>query len=102
MKGGLPAHKKYGSLTRCLQTTSAHNKKALPEDRQGQKDLHATTAVRDQAKRFWKGGDAADQGRPAGPCPLRQRKLRASKAGWRENLSPEKVPLPRKKLPPRS
>lgn len=52
-------------------------------------DLHA-----DRKKRFWKGGGKADQGRPAGPCPLRQRKLRASRAGWREDLFPEKVSLP--------
>ena len=32
-------------------------------------------------------------GRP-GPCPLRRRKLRASRAGWREDLFPEKVSLP--------
>ena len=52
-------------------------------------DLHA-----DRKKRFWKGGGKADQGRPAGPCPLRRRKLRASRAGWREDLFPEKVSLP--------
>ena len=33
------------------------------------------------------------KGRP-GPCPLRRRKLRASRAGWREDLFPEKVSLP--------
>ena len=52
-------------------------------------DLHA-----DRKKRFWKGGGKAGQGRPAGPCPLRRRKLRASRAGWREDLFPEKVSLP--------
>ena len=52
-------------------------------------DLHA-----DRKKRFWKGGGKADQGRPAGPCPLRRRKLRASRASWREDLFPEKVSLP--------
>ena len=52
-------------------------------------DLHA-----DRKKRFGKGGGKADQGRPAGPCPLRRRKLRASRAGWREDLFPEKVSLP--------
>ena len=52
-------------------------------------DLHA-----DRKKRFWKGGGTAGQGRPAGPCPLRRRKLRASRAGWREDLFPEKVSLP--------
>ena len=40
------------------------------------------------------GRGKADQGRPAGPCPLRRRKLRASRAGWREDLFPEKVSLP--------
>ena len=52
--------------------------------------------VPDHGKRFWKGGGKAGQGRPAGPCPLRRRKLRASRAGWRENLFPEKVALPPK------
>ena len=52
-------------------------------------DLHA-----DRKKRFWKGGGKAGQGRPAGPCPLRRRKLRASRAGWREDLFPEQVSLP--------
>ena len=52
-------------------------------------DLHT-----DRKKRFWKGGGKAGQGRPAGPCPLRRRKLRASRAGWREDLFPEKVSLP--------
>ena len=49
-------------------------------------DLHA-----DRKKRFWKGGGKAGQGRPAGPCPLRRRKLRASRAGWREDLFPAKA-----------
>ena len=52
-------------------------------------DLHA-----DQKKRFWKGGGKADQGRPSGPCPLRRRKLRASRAGWRENLFSKRFPSP--------
>ena len=38
------------------RTASPKNKKALPEDRQGQQDLHVTTAVGDLNKRFWKGG----------------------------------------------
>lgn len=52
-------------------------------------DLHA-----DQKKRFWKGGGKADQGRPSGPCPLRRRKVRASRAGWRENLFSKRFPSP--------
>ena len=56
------------------RTASPKNKKALPEDRQGQQDLHVTTAVGDLNKRFWKGGGI----------------------GGRENLFPEKVSLPRK------
>lgn len=40
------------------------------------------------------GRGKANQGRAAGPCPLRRRKLRASRAGWREDLFPEKVSLP--------
>ena len=54
------------------RTASPKNKKALPEDRQGQQDLHVTTAVGDLNKRFWKGGGI----------------------GGRENLFPEKVSLP--------
>ena len=38
------------------RTASPKNKKALPEDRQGQQNLHVTTAVGDLNKRFWKGG----------------------------------------------
>ena len=53
-------------------------------------DLHA-----DRKKRFWKGGGKAGQGRPAGPCPLRRRKLRASRAGWREDLFPADCKLKR-------
>lgn len=37
---------------------------------------------------------SATERRPTGPCPLRRRKLRASRAGWREDLFPEKVSLP--------
>ena len=33
------------------------------------------------------------EGRP-GPCPLRRRKLRASRAGWRENLFSKRFPSP--------
>lgn len=58
------------------RTASPKNKKALPEDRQGQQDLHVTTAVGDLNKRFWKGGGI----------------------GGRENLFRKKV-LPPRPLP---
>lgn len=47
-------------------------------------DLHA-----DRKKRFGREGE-----RPTRGGPLRRRKLRASRAGWREDLFPEKVSLP--------
>ena len=56
------------------RTASPKNKKALPEDRQGQQDLHVTTAVGDLNKRFWKGGGI----------------------GGRETFSPKRFPSPRK------
>ena len=52
-------------------------------------DLHA-----DRKKRFWKGGGKADQGRPAGPCPLRRRKLRASRLAGGRTFSPKRCPSP--------
>ena len=52
-------------------------------------DLHA-----DRKKRFGKGGGKADQGRPAGPCPLRRRKLRASRLAGGRTFSPKRCPSP--------
>ena len=45
-------------------------------------------------KEVLEGRGKADQGRPSGPCPLRRRKLRASRAGWRENLFSKRFPSP--------
>lgn len=56
------------------RTTFPKNKKALPEDRQGQQDLHVTTAVRDRNKSFWKGGGS----------------------GGGRTFSPKRFPSPRK------
>lgn len=52
------------------------------------------TCMQIRKRGFGREGGKADQGRPSGPCPLRRRKLRASRAGWRENLFSKRFPSP--------
>ena len=52
------------------------------------------TCMQIRKRGFGREGGKADQGRPSGPCPLRRRKVRASRAGWRENLFSKRFPSP--------